>query len=100
MRLARQPRREAKPKQQSWWIFFKLGVVLVILMITVEVWLVNRLSSYGNEIEELSRMEGKIKLENHLLINEIAGRSSLSQVEKKAAGIGFSPIKTLVHIRE
>ena len=65
-----------------------MGIVLFI-GIFLEIWLVNRLSTYGQKIFQLERSSISLKMENQILINQIDKKASLAEIEKEAINLGF-----------
>jgi len=55
----------------------------------IEIWTVNRLSTYGQKISNIEQSKTELTLENQILQDEIAQKSSLSEVEKYATTLGF-----------
>lgn len=62
---------------------------LFLIVSIIEIWAVNRLSTYGEKISKIERQKQELTLENQTLENEIAKRASLSEVEKYATAFGF-----------
>lgn len=75
-----------------------MGVFLIIVFI-LEIWMVNRLSTYGTKIEQLQEAEVNLKLENQILENQIAQNSSLAQIEERSSLLGFGNTKNLEYIK-
>lgn len=71
----------------------RLGGVVFIVVLVLEIWMANRLSTYGSKIEETKGAQSKLELENQILENEVARKSSLLSLEPKAASIGFNAVK-------
>lgn len=67
--------------------FISTGLFLLILF---EIWASNTMASFGGRLEKLSALEKNLKMENRILENEIAKRSSLSIIASKSAELGFS----------
>lgn len=88
---------EAQPKKKILRITKLLAIVFGVVLV-LEVWMVNRLSTYGTKIEELKAIEANLQLENQVLENTIAQKASLKQVELKAVLLGFSSIKNLEYV--
>lgn len=65
-------------------IFFLGGIL--------EIWLVNRLSTYGEEIQKIAKAIEVLKLENQVLKNQIDSRSSLKEIEVEAKKLGFQAV--------
>ena len=75
-------------------------VILFILVITIiEIWVVNRLSTYGAQILALEKTHESIKLENKILENQIAEKSSLLRIKEEAKKNGFENISKIEYIK-
>lgn len=77
-----------------------LPVVVILLVSILEIWMVNRLSTYGDQIYQLQQNEASLRLENQLLENEIAERSSLIEGEKASKSLGFEKAKNLEYLSD
>lgn len=77
----------------------KLGVVLLLAIFFLEIWVVNRLSTYGYKIAELKNLQGELELENQILENEISQNSSLTTIEQKAVEFGFKYVTLVDYYR-
>ncbi|MFH0937016.1 MAG: hypothetical protein V1808_01860 [Candidatus Daviesbacteria bacterium] len=89
---------EERPKKRLLKVI-RVTVVLVLVIFFLEIWMMTRLSTYGNKIQELKQTKDAITLENQILENTIAKNSSLNLVEKKASQLGFGSIKNLEYIK-
>lgn len=78
----------------------KISVAVFLVMIFVEVWMVNRLSTYGHKIQQLKIAQDNLKLENQVLQNQVDQNTSLNTMEKKAQLLGFSNSKTVDYVKE
>lgn len=65
-----------------------LGAIL-LLGIILEIWLVNRLSTYGEQISRLEKTALDLQLENQILKNQIDQKKSIQFVAKQAKDLGF-----------
>lgn len=75
-------------------------LALLILLITIlEIWSMNRLSTYGLQISQLERTKQSLTLENQVLENEIARRASLNKIEGNATYYGFSQVKKVEYMK-
>lgn len=79
-----------------------IGLIMLIVagVVVLEIWMVNRLATYGEQLSKLEEIKGSLITENELLENEIAEKSSLVHLEEKAKSEGFSPIKALKFVKE
>lgn len=84
------------PKVSKYIIF---GMVFFLITFSLEIWIVNRLSTYGDKIQELKIAEAKLELENQIIANSIAKDSSMVTLEKKATELGFSSINQIEYIK-
>lgn len=69
--------------------------ILAVGVVTAEIWMVNRLATYGNKIYELKTVRNNLELENQVLENQISQVTSLISLEEKAKIIGFDSIKSI-----
>lgn len=90
--------RQAHPSK-NYTRFSILGVLILLSLLCLEFWTVNRLSIYGDKISQLKRAEDALVMENQVLANSIAQSSSLKVLEKNAKSIGFEEIKNLQYIK-
>jgi hypothetical protein len=74
--------------------------LLFLVAATIEIWTVNRLSTYGEKISKIEQSKNDLVLENQILQNEIAKRSSLSEVEKYATTLGFEKISQVKFLQD
>lgn len=83
--------------------FPKKYVILTIfglfVLTLIEIWASNIAVAYGEKFEKLSSKEKNLKMENQLLKNEIASKTSLSAVASKSAELGFSVAASIQYIR-
>ncbi len=68
-------------------VFFSLFLILPFVIL--EIWSINRLATLGVEINKMDVTASSLKLENQVLENAIAKKSSLATIEKNAAALGF-----------
>lgn len=90
---------EAKKTFRRFARLIKLGVGLIIIIFVFEVWMVNRLSTYGHKIEDLKGAQAILELENQILENKIAEEGSLWKMEQKAGFLGFQSIKSFEYFK-
>lgn len=74
-------------------------VLLIIFVVMIEIWVSNRLSTFGEKISGLERTKYSLQLENNYLKNQIAQKKSLMLNEKKSKSLGFTKIKNLEVIK-
>lgn len=77
-----------------------LGLTLAIVLGSIfEIWLLNRLSTYGVEITKLEASQNALRQENLSLKNKIDERSSLLEIQKKASELGFESVKSIQYLQ-
>ncbi len=81
--------------QKKYLIF---GILIILPLVLLEIWSVNRLATLGVEINKLENTSSALKLENQVLENEIAKRSSLQQIETASKQLGFQKVKSTVQL--
>ncbi len=75
-------------------------LVLVVLLVAIlEIWLVNRLSTYGQGIAKLEQSAQEIQMQNQILKNQIDLASSLVTIQERAKNLGFQSIHKLQYLR-
>lgn len=84
---SKSPKRKAKR-------LLKIAVIFTLAVLSLELWTVNRLSTYGDRIQSLKEAQSRLELENQVLENTIAQESSLSVLEERAYQLGFNNIKS------
>lgn len=77
-----------------------LPILIILLVSVLEIWVVNRLSTYGDQISQLQQREASLRMENQLLENEIAEKSSLIQVDKASKSLGFEKVKKFEYVSD
>lgn len=75
-----------------------LGIFLVVLF--AEIWVVNRLSTYGDKMYQLTQTQAGLELENQTIENSIAMAASMVSLEKKASYLGFNNIDKIEYIKD
>ncbi len=76
-----------------------LAAFCLIALMVVEIWANNTIVTYGAKYDNLSKLQQAIRLENQILENEIAKRSSLSTIASESAVLGFSQIENIQYIQ-
>lgn len=74
-------------------------VLLIIFVVTIEIWVANRLATFGEKINGLEATKYSLKLENDNLKNQIAQKKSLNLNQKKSLNLGFGKIKNIEYIK-
>lgn len=80
-------------------LFLYLSLVVFISLIILEIWLVNRLSSFGNRMYELKIAVDTIELENQILENELSTKMSLTHISQIAQDLGFISINSIEYLK-
>ncbi len=78
-----------------------LAVLLVLLFLVslLEIWLVNRLATYGTEISKMQYSAERLKRENQVLKNQIDEQASLTTSYRKATELGFQGVKNVYYLK-
>lgn len=79
--------------------FAVLGLAVFFALLSIEIWIVNRLSTYGDKIYQLKQAQANLELENQVLANSVAISSSMIVLEQKATPLGFNNINQIEYIR-
>ncbi|KKR81428.1 MAG: hypothetical protein UU73_C0001G0092 [Candidatus Daviesbacteria bacterium GW2011_GWA1_41_61] len=79
--------------------FIRLGAVILLAVLFLEIWAVNRLSTYGDKIQDIKSAKMALDLENQVLENQIAQQSSLASIETKAVSLGFTAVKSWQYLK-
>ncbi len=72
-------------------------IILVLTMVT-EIWSLNRLSTFGDQISKLEQTRQELTLENLLLKNQIDERASLKKMVEYASLYGFIKPKNVQYV--
>lgn len=75
-----------------------IGISMVLLVIA-EIWINNSLITYGSRMEKISLLEKTLRMENQILENEVAKKTSLTSVATESAKLGFSSSEKVEYIR-
>lgn len=96
------PEKIAKSLQTPLYLKRKLVITLVLVIIfvvTIEIWVANRLSTFGEKINGLESTKYSLQLENDYIRNQIAQKKSLMLNEKKSESLGYTDIKNIQYIK-
>jgi len=74
-------------------------VLIIIFVVTIEIWVANRLSTFGEKINGLEATKYSLLLENDNLKNAIALKKSLSLNARESAYLGFGKIKSIIYLK-
>lgn len=82
--------------------FSKKYIALVLsglfVLVILQIWANNTVSMYGEKYEKISQLQESLKLDNQLLQNEIAKRSSINKIASKSAELGFYSAEKIEYI--
>lgn len=90
--MKRLKKEENRPRQRIL-KSIRLGAVILLVVLFLEIWAANRLSTYGDKIQDIKSAKMAIELENQVLENQIAQQSSLASIEIRAVALGFTTVK-------
>lgn len=74
-------------------------VLLVIFVVTLEIWVANRSATFGEKINSLEVTKYSLELENDNLRNQVAEKKSLLLNQKKSMNLGFGKTKNIEYIK-
>lgn len=74
-------------------------IVLFLFTLIFGVWLINRLATFGDQLQKLSLEKSKLDLENKTLEMQISKFSSLQSIENQAILFGFEKIKKIEYLK-
>lgn len=74
-------------------------IFLILSIVVVEIWAVNRLATYGTQISKLENAKQSLVLENQVLENQISQKSSLKLMDEKTQTLGFKRVKNIEVIK-
>lgn len=92
----KQQRKDDNGSQKRIFKLIKFFLCFLIIVFVIEIWVANRLSTYGKQIQDLKQMQTNLILENQILENSIAQNMSLHIIEQRAGMLGFSSAVALV----
>jgi cell division protein FtsL len=89
-------------ENKPWFRKKLLALILVVVAVVavMEIWMVNRLATYGEQLSKLDEIKDSLVTENELLENEIAEKSSLSHLGEAAYEQGYAPIKKIEYVKD
>lgn len=77
-----------------------VGMSLALLFVAVlEIWALNRLSTFGEQIVRIEQSSSQLKVENQLLENRIAEKSSLKEISELSRSLGFASASKIQYLR-
>lgn len=77
-----------------------VGLAFIVISITVlEIWVVNRVSTYGIQIIQLEQTKSALILQNQVLGNQIAQIASLKNMEDISRNLGFEHTKNIQYLQ-
>lgn len=80
-------------------LYIILAVIGLSLLLFTEIWINNTMVVYGERFAKLTGAEKNLRMENQILENEIAKRSSLINIASESAKLGFSAQQSILYIR-
>lgn len=80
---------------KSYLKYLKVIAVIFVLVLVAEVWMVNRLATYGSKLQDLKEEQATIGLQNQILQNQIALHESLLTLEERGKSLGFDTTLSL-----
>ncbi len=86
----KQKQKEDYNSQKKLFRLIKISIFFLIIVFVIEIWVVNRLSTYGQRIQDIKQTQTNLILENQILENSIAQNMSLHIIEQRAGMLGFS----------
>jgi cell division protein FtsL len=79
--------------------YFIFAILICLPLVILEIWSVNRLATLGSQINSLESTAAALRLENQVLDDQIAKRSSISRIESEAQLLGFQKVKTISSVK-
>lgn len=76
------------------------AISLIVLTTILEIWAVNRLATYGEQITRLERTKQALVMENQVLENEIATKTSLKDVYEQSKNLGYEKIGKIEYLED
>lgn len=77
-----------------------LPIVVILAVSVLEIWVVNRLSTYGDQISQLQQREASLRMDNQLLENEIAEKASLIEIDRASKSLGYQKVKNFEYVSD
>ncbi|MDO8429366.1 MAG: hypothetical protein Q7S88_01940 [Candidatus Daviesbacteria bacterium] len=74
---------------KSYLKYLKIIAVIFVLVLVAEVWMVNRLATFGSKLQDLKEEQVTVSLQNQILQNQIAEYVSLVTIDQRAKSLGF-----------
>lgn len=74
--------------------------ILVAILAVAQIIISNRLSSYGKEINTLSKQTNELMLTNERIKKKIASSSALTNLDQKAKELGFTQKARVYYLDE
>lgn len=75
------------------------GILLFLSLTILEIWLVNRLASFGQRMHQLMLAQARLELENQLLENQLASKTSLNYLSLRSEQLGFVRGKDIQYLK-
>lgn len=68
-------------------------------LMLIEIWVNNTMIAYGERFAKLTTAEKNLRMENQILENEIARKSSFINIASESSRLGFSSGQSILYIR-
>lgn len=75
------------------------GILVFFSLIILEILLVNRLSSFGQRMHQLTIAQTNLELDNQLLQNQLSLKTSLNYLSLKSEQLGFISSKDVQYLQ-
>lgn len=85
-----------KKSSKKHWIIVAFSLFILII---IQIWASNTVVAFGEKLSSISKLKYKLEIDNQILENEIADRSSLKNLATKSSELGFSKIESIQYIR-
>lgn len=90
-----------EPQRFRWWnkkITFLVGFFLIVLVI-IEIWASHTVTTMGEKLQNIERVQRDLQIENQILENVIATHSSITNIASQSASLGLNSPKNVQYIR-
>ncbi len=77
----------------------KIGLVVFIIGVVIEVLIINRSSTLGAKISQIEREKAELELDNADLRDKLYRKISLNESFLSAGALGFEAIKNIEYIK-
>lgn len=73
--------------------------ILVLTLVIIEIWITHNLAKFSDKFDDIARLEESLRLENQILKNKLAQKSSILNISSQSAASGFSKPTNIEYIR-